>query len=54
MRVALNGLFLGRTDGTGRYTHGLLSASAGLDGPELACCWRWPAGTRATGRGRAG
>ena len=34
MRVALNGLFLGRTDGTGRYTHGLLSASAGLDEPE--------------------
>jgi glycosyltransferase involved in cell wall biosynthesis len=34
MRVALNGLFLGRTDGTGRYTHGLLSASAGLDAPE--------------------
>src|SRR5262245_9191743 len=33
MRVALNGLFLGRTDGTGRYTHGLLSASAGLDEP---------------------
>jgi glycosyltransferase involved in cell wall biosynthesis len=34
MRVALNGLFLGRTDGTGRYTHGLLSASARMDEPE--------------------
>ena len=34
MRVALNGLFLGRTDGTGRYTHGLLAASAGMEEPE--------------------
>jgi glycosyltransferase involved in cell wall biosynthesis len=35
VRVALNGLFLGRTDGTGRYTHGLIESSAALDGP----CW---------------